>query len=1610
MVNEPCRQKLVFGLFFLSLCWINSSVWAQGQNPLIDNQWYFGNTSEALIFDKTNLPDVEVNIVNNQATPFGLGGSAVAADEATGDLIFYSDGANLYDASHSSMLDAGVILNGNPNLNNAAVASPAPDTPASYYLFTNSGVTGVNEVQYTIVNSQLQGNATNPGQPPLGDVTTMINQSTGLVNPSDAMVVVPGLGNAYWLINQDVASGQFRVMTIDAGNFGAIQTFNFFNASIPPFEVASFAYNEDSTLLAVSPKEQNRNIIILDFDPSSGNLSFNTQILNSGNTDDGGVAVADVAWSASGTKLFFSRRGSANGAPSTGQVYQFGFDTISVTSAVIPYTVFRSFGLKRGPDSRIYHLYQLTETSPVELGRFNFPDSLLENTEYDSLPLGNSTLNGIQFPEFAPPSNDPFDFVDFNITDSVSCVNNQVFFTPVVNPTPQTVTWDFGDGGGSGSFSPIYGYEAAYAGPVTMTVSLNGRFRSVQKNVTINMNSLIADLGNDTTICVGEELILDPFADAETPPPAGTTFSWNTGETSPTIMANSDTTRTYWVYVESPDGCSSFDEIIVTVYGDQTQVLNYWYFGQNAGINFTPQATALDDGEMIAPENCSTVSDRNGNLLFYTNGSTIYNRDHEVMVNGTDIGGDSTVSNGAMIVPVSSVTAAGEQSATIFYVFTADQVYGDYTYDMTYSIVDIRLDSARGEVLIKDQPLFRNSTERMTASGFGNGTTWMVGHEYGNNTFRAYQVGNQGVATPTITSEGSQHFYDDERKGRGYMKLANGELLGVALPGEDNFLEIFEFDSIGRVRNGITIDIEESAPSVIYGVEFSSDGRKVYVTTNNGNSKLIQYSLDSLGTEDQEVDIQATKNVVYAGGEELGAIQTGPDRQVYVAVEGLQSLGIINGPTADNPTFSPTAFPLLAGTSSLLGLPNFVQIVSNPPQSPGISFANTCFGQPVEFFGSGTSDIDEYDWIFGDDPTASFPGSPDTLMVQNPIRPYEDFGEYTVQLRVYNRCGYDSVFVDTLEIFTIPDTVMLESPQNICEQDFLELAAFPTDTSIYSYTWSTGDTARVIQVSEATSVSVFITNSDGCSSPPATINVADQRPDIELGPPLDACQNEELADIDGSNGLGGLSYTWEIDGEVVGTDRFQSIETEAPGLFSYKLRAFDPILKCAATDSVAITVLDEPTVSAIETFNSSCGINNGRLLFELAGDGNFTYAVTGPVNVTPRTFTGINPVTIDSLGAGIYTLFVTNTVSGCTNMQNINIEDIASFDIITTQSGICGLDIALNGNVADTVLLTLLDESGQVVTSSDGVTYDGSFPILSSDFITSAFNVGVTDGGSYNISVREAGAPGCVQTDSLTLIPLEVTIAAEPNCNVNGLIQLTAEASITEDVTFQWQDANGNVISGESTAFLDVTETGTYIVNVTDVNGNCSSSDFIDVLVVPIPEEDLLLDSQALICSLDPDPERGTIELDPGIFDTYEWRQDGVEGVLSTERMLLVSEAGAFVVQLFNGSTCVNDRIIIEDDCRPTVVAPNAFTPNQDGTNDTFSVFPNDYVTEYAIFIFDRWGEMVFQSDDQDFQWDGVYRGQLLPTGTYAYKMVFRSSLDATQSVIEQYGGVTLLK
>lgn len=79
---------------------------------------------------------------------------------------------------------------------------------------------------------------------------------------------------------------------------------------------------------------------------------------------------------------------------------------------------------------------------------------------------------------------------------------------------------------------------------------------------------------------------------------------------------------------------------------------NNWYFGQNAGINFSNGIpVALDDGVLNTPEGCSTISDSNGNLLFYTDGIDVWNKNHQLMPNGTGLLGSISSTQSGIIIP-----------------------------------------------------------------------------------------------------------------------------------------------------------------------------------------------------------------------------------------------------------------------------------------------------------------------------------------------------------------------------------------------------------------------------------------------------------------------------------------------------------------------------------------------------------------------------------------------------------------------------------------------------------------------------------------------------------------------------------------------------------------------------------------------------------------------------------------------------------------------------------------------------------------------------------------------------------------------------------------------
>ena len=97
------------------------------------HNWYFGSSPYGILFNKSNN---QPNQTDTQATPFGNVAAAVATDRVSGDLLFYTDGEYVYDATHT-LMSGWVALNGNTSGNQGVAISPRPNSAGQFFIFTN---------------------------------------------------------------------------------------------------------------------------------------------------------------------------------------------------------------------------------------------------------------------------------------------------------------------------------------------------------------------------------------------------------------------------------------------------------------------------------------------------------------------------------------------------------------------------------------------------------------------------------------------------------------------------------------------------------------------------------------------------------------------------------------------------------------------------------------------------------------------------------------------------------------------------------------------------------------------------------------------------------------------------------------------------------------------------------------------------------------------------------------------------------------------------------------------------------------------------------------------------------------------------------------------------------------------------------------------------------------------------------------------------------------------------------------------------------------------------------------------------------------------------------
>ncbi|QQS28670.1 MAG: hypothetical protein IPM47_17755 [Sphingobacteriales bacterium] len=131
---------------------------------------------------------------------------------------------------------------------------------------------------------------------------------------------------------------------------------------------------------------------------------------------------------------------------------------------------------------------------------------------------------------------------------------------------------------------------------------------------------------------------------------------------------------------------------------------NFWYFGAYAGVSFdSGSPVAVTDGILSTNEGCATISDSDGQLLFYTSGNRVFNRNHIQMPNGFGLAGDASSSQAAVIAPLPG-------SNTIYYIFTVDEEGNSLGF--RYTIIDLSLAGGLGDVVMKNVLLLTPVSEK----------------------------------------------------------------------------------------------------------------------------------------------------------------------------------------------------------------------------------------------------------------------------------------------------------------------------------------------------------------------------------------------------------------------------------------------------------------------------------------------------------------------------------------------------------------------------------------------------------------------------------------------------------------------------------------------------------------------------------------------------------------------------------------------------------------------------------------------------------------------------------------------------------------------------------
>lgn len=1030
---------------------------------------------------------------------------------------------------------------------------------------------------------------------------------------------------------------------------------------------------------------------------------------------------------------------------------------------------------------------------------------------------------------------------------------------------------------------------------------------------------------------------------------------------------------------------------------------NIWYFGQNAGIDFnsgTP--VALTNGQLVTDEGCATISNASGQLLFYTDGITVYNKNHVVMMNGNGLMGHPSSTQSATIVPKPG-------SNNLYYIFTTDNEHDPNGF--RYSIVDMNLDGGNGAVTSdKNILVYTPTIENLGITKHGNGQDyWIITHGWNSNSFIAYQLTATGLnLTPVITNIGAIITGGPtDFVAAGTIKISpSGSKL--AFTSVSDIAQLFNFNNItGVLSNEITLISE---PGELYGAAFSPDESLLYISNSFG--KIHQFNLNATNIPSSKITIH-NSNIP-------GQMQVGPDNKIYVAFGSRFYLGVINNPNVIGMgcNFQMDGF-YLGGKKSKQGLPSFNQSFFF---TPSITVNSNCVGEPSVFNFSTSQTVLSATWDFGDGTTST---------AINLSHTYANAGTYNVSITVVTPFGTGT---NTTPITIFPKPIIANtiislkqcddnndgfSAFNLTEAN--ELLVSSTIGLTFSYfetlTEAQSNSNPILNFTSYTNqnvstdqVFIRVQNSNGCFSV-VTLNLFVSTTLIPATFQIIKNECDDLASGSNSDGIATFDFS-------DATAQIQALYPTGQLLnITYYKNLADALAEQNAINNISnYSNIGYPNSQNIyvrvdSQINNEClglghhiTLNVERIPIvqpqilkhcDDDQDGSFAFDTT---NLQDTLLNGLTNVAVsysDEMGNPIVMTnpFVSNTQTINVNVKNtygkqcdynITIQFIVddlpqAFPIPTTLTSVCDDEsnpALQNGSYpfdTSTFQSTILGgQTGMIVKYFDGSGNLMPSP-LPNPFISNSQNI--------TVEVINPLNSNCVATRIIQLVvnpvPEIELLGDELICNDNPLFTKVINAGLLNqntitNFTYQWF-LNGIIIPTGTNYNLTVNTEGIYTVEVTNSNGckrtrtitaTASNQAIIDNIIV----NDLVGENSIMVL------------LSATSLGDYVYSLDNIKYQVSNVFSNVMPGFYTVYVKDLKGCGIIPKEVSV-------LGIPKYFTPNGDGYNDYWNIegVNQNFYSKSKIQIFDRYGKFLIQVNPLSLGWDGAFNGISMPSTDYWY-------------------------